>query len=322
MYRPINQRRIGLDEKPSVMSSNVTNGYAETRDGQIHFRRAGSVEDAPVVMLHMVGSSSRSFEPLMCALLSDVPSIAVDLMNYGESYRTPQEASVEYIACIVLQSLASLDIKHFHVFGHHLGAAVAVAMAKLSPHGVLSVILNGIAYATPNETAAFAATMAIPNPASSKGVQLTWAWSRIRDNFDLAGVGAGANAAEIMHRDVVDMLRAGEHWHWGYVAAFRYDPTAAMRELTCPIMFVSGKRDPVDSYHQRAVDAYPDAATYTVPAGGIYLVETHAAELATVVRQFVQTAGRVRSASSMPDIAGTTNSSAEVALSSDGRTEQ
>src|SRR3712207_8519322 len=41
--------------------------------------------------------------------------------------------------------------------------------------------------------------------------------------------------AAVMNRDVVDMLRAGENWHWAYLAVFTYDLPAAMDKLQCPI---------------------------------------------------------------------------------------
>ena len=136
--------------------------------------------------------------------------------------------------------------------------------------------------------------MAVPNPISPKGVQLIRAWSRIRDNFNLPTTGVAPNTAEIMHRDVVDMLRAGENWHWGYQAAFGYDATLAMRDLTCPVMFVSGERDPVHPFHQRAVRAFPDAASYLQPDGGMYLAETHADDLAEQLRKFTRRTDQVR----------------------------
>ena len=274
--------------------STVTNGYVDTRDGQIHYRRAGHHNDAPIVMLHMVGSSSRAFESLMVALAPDIPSIALDMMNYGESFRTRHDPSVGYIARIFVDALAALDVKRFYILGHHFGAAVAIEIARLAPNKVLGVILNGIAYATPDETAPFEPVLAVSNPISAKGVQLIWAWSRIKDNADLPNAGVTPGMAEIMHRDVVDMLRAGEDWHWGYQAAFGYDPTLAMRDLTCPVMFVSGERDPVNPFHQRAVRAFPDATAYLHPDGGMYLAETHTGDLAEQLRTFTRRADQVR----------------------------
>src|SRR3712207_7632888 len=84
--------------------------------------------------------------------------------------------------------------------------------------------------------------------------------------------------AQVMNRDVVDMLRAGENWHWAYLAVFSYDLPAAMDKLQCPKFLVSGCRDLSHPRHVHVAKVFPDAPTHENPEGGIYYAETHADE--------------------------------------------
>jgi hypothetical protein len=136
--------------------------------------------------------------------------------------------------------------------------------------------------------AIFLKTLAMPNPITLKGTQLIWAWSRIKDNFSTSMLVETPNAAAILNREVVDMLRAGENWHWGYEAVFTHDISAAMRQMKCPILLPIGRLDGAFPYHERAARAFPHALTSVHDEGGVYYFESHPAHAASRVAAFIE----------------------------------
>ena len=227
----------------------------------------------------------------MLELDGQVRTIAVDTMNYGESFRTEREPTIRYIAEVLLEAITHLGIEQFHTFGHHTGVSIQAEMAVIAPGRVLSLIMNGPTFALPEEREYNMRTLSVPNPISVKGTQIMWAWSRTKDNYPLPyGVDA-PHAAEIMHRDTVDTLRAGENWHWGYRAVFSHDLIATMQAVECPMFLVSGAEDPAHFFHERAAAAHPNARTYVSETGGVYYAESHASDLAPQIHAFISKFG-------------------------------
>src|SRR5205085_5832584 len=132
------------------------------------------------------------------------------------------------------------------------GVSIQTEMAVIAGTRVVSLIMNGPTFALPEEREYNMKTLAMPNPISVKGTQFMWAWSRTKDNYPLPYGVDSPCAAEIMHRDTVDTLRAGGDWHWGYQAVFSHDLIAAMKMVDCPIFLVSARDDPAHFFHERA----------------------------------------------------------------------
>lgn len=266
----------------------IRKSYVDVPDGQMHYRYSEVGSGPPLVLIHMTAASSAAYEPLMREMEGTVPTIAFDTMNYGESYRTTRKPEISYIAETLLTALANLGVERFHTFGHHTGVSIQTEMAIQAPERVLSTIVNGPPYASPDEMKSIAEQLAVPNPISIKGTQLIWAWSRIKDNMLVRHLGEDpARIAGVMHRDVVDMLRAGENWHWAYQAVFSYNLPPAMDKIQCPMFLVSGCRDLSHPRHLEVSKRFPDAPTHEYAEGGTYYMETHADELAPHVVDFV-----------------------------------
>lgn len=267
----------------------IEKGYVRTADGQIHYRRCEGGTGLPLAFFHMTASSSEAFERLMRQMEGKRPLIAFDSVNYGESYRTERDPSIPYMAEVMLEALANLGIERFHTFGHHTGASIQCEMAVQSPQRVLSTIMNGPTYAPLADMSALGEKLAVPNPPHVKGTQLLWAWSRIKDHMPLNPfVEPPPHAAEILHRDTVDMLRAGKNWHWGYRAVFKYDLVDTLSRMRCPMFFVCGRHDISHPLHELAAAAYPDAPAFVHPEGGVYYEESHPEDLAPRIEEFLK----------------------------------
>ena len=270
----------------------IRKSYVDTADGQLHYRYTDSGTGDPLVFLHMTAASSAAFEPIMKELEGTIPMIAFDTVNYGESFRTDHEPDIDYMASLKLEALTNLGITKFHTFGHHTGSVVQTSMAVQAPDRVLSAVLNGASYADMSVYAAFRDELALPNPITLRGTQFMWAWSRIKDVAQLPhGNVRMPRAAEVMHRDTVDMLRAGENWHWGYLAVFSYDFKSNIHKISCPMFFVSGEQDVTWPRHKAAQEAFPHMRSHQNPDGGAYYVETHPEVLAPLLLSFLEDEG-------------------------------
>jgi pimeloyl-ACP methyl ester carboxylesterase len=268
----------------------IRKGYVDTKGGQMHYRHSSGGSGIPLVMIHMTASSSAVFEPMMRELDGKFPIYAFDTVNYGESYRTDAEPSIRLIGDVLLEALAALKVDRFHTYGHHTGVNIAVDMSIRAPNRVASVIAHGPNYISMEANDYCMRNMAKPNPIHVKGGQFMFAWSRVKDNMGDAIWMETPHAAEILNRDTIDMLRAGENWHWAYRAVFSHDLIAAMKLAKCPMLLICGRREPTGAsyaHHQQALKDLPHAQGFVLEEGAVYAPESHAAELAREVVRYI-----------------------------------
>jgi pimeloyl-ACP methyl ester carboxylesterase len=103
------------------------------------FVRSGT--GAPLVLLHGLGASRRSWDPVLPALASRFDVIAVDLPGFGHSVSRPGPGEVPpaVLAQSVADLLDALGVSHPHLAGNSLGGWVALELASRRP--VASVTL-------------------------------------------------------------------------------------------------------------------------------------------------------------------------------------
>ena len=266
----------------------ITKGYVDVADGQIHYRMQSDGAGPFLILFHMTASTSESYESLMTALAGDVPTIAIDTPGYGESYKPSAEPSMEYIGKVVLEALDGLGVAKFHTFGHHTGASIALELACAAPDRTLSAMLNGVAAADPGEGEEMERTYAYPNPCDPLGDHILRAWNRIANGLELAP--HIQLPPELMHRELIAMLKAGENWAWGYRAVFRDNIPEKLKRVTRPVLFVIAEHDGVMPWHIREVERNPRFASYIAPDHGVFYSELAAQDLAPRLREFMQNA--------------------------------
>ena len=121
------------------------------------YREAGSPGGDPVLMLHGITDTSRSFLPLMqhlARLRPDLHLIAPDLRGHGDSSMPPAPGCSEApercfrIADFAADTAALMDsmgIDRAHLVGHSIGSAVAQEIALTSPSRIRRLVLIGSA---------------------------------------------------------------------------------------------------------------------------------------------------------------------------------
>jgi 3-oxoadipate enol-lactonase len=113
----------------------------------------------PVVMIHGLGGTSNSFQPLLAAL-DGYHVIRPDLPGSGRS-ETPMEAlSIEGHAASVLAALTALGVARAHFVGHSMGTLIAQHIAATAQDCVLSLTLFGALTEPPEAARAGLATRA------------------------------------------------------------------------------------------------------------------------------------------------------------------
>lgn len=120
---------------------------------QIHAVEAGDPEGEPVVFLHGLTDTSRSFAPVierLATLRPDLRLIAIDQRGHGASSMPRDPAckaapercfSIEDFARDVVATLDALEIDRAHLVGHSMGGLVAQEVALSRPDRIASVTL-------------------------------------------------------------------------------------------------------------------------------------------------------------------------------------
>ena len=102
--------------------------------------RSGSGE--PLVLLHALGLSRKSWAPVIPALAERFDVVAVDLPGFGGSAPLPPDVEptpVELARCVA-ELLDQLGLHRPHVAGNSLGGWVALELAHLRPVASLALV--------------------------------------------------------------------------------------------------------------------------------------------------------------------------------------
>jgi pimeloyl-ACP methyl ester carboxylesterase len=104
------------------------------------YERAGAGE--PLVLLHALGLSRRTWDPVVPALSEHFKVIAVDLPGFGDSEPLPAdiEPNPAALAAAVARLLDELGIANPHLVGNSLGGWVALELASMRPAASVTLL--------------------------------------------------------------------------------------------------------------------------------------------------------------------------------------
>jgi pimeloyl-ACP methyl ester carboxylesterase len=186
----------------------------ELRSRVVHgYRRAFRIAGAgpPVLLIHGIGDSSRTWLPVMQKLAQHHLVIAPDLLGHGESERPRADYSVAAYANGMRDLLGVLGIDRVTLVGHSLGAGVAMQFAYQYPERTERLVLvsaGGVGRSVNN----------VLRLVSTPGAHLTLALLRVPGArtavgglvraLQLADAGLGRDAPDLMR--VIDALPDGQ----------------------------------------------------------------------------------------------------------------
>ncbi|MFD0665749.1 alpha/beta fold hydrolase [Thermocatellispora tengchongensis] len=103
------------------------------------FRMAG--DGPPLLLIHGIGDSSATWEPVLPLLARRFTVIAPDLLGHGESDKPRADYAVAAYACGMRDLLSVLGVDRVTVAGHSLGGGIAMQFAYQFPERCERLVL-------------------------------------------------------------------------------------------------------------------------------------------------------------------------------------
>lgn len=224
--------------------------FIEVDNQSIHYREGGQGEC--LLFIHEMPLSSEVFIPLMNRLKEQMHVVAPDLPGYGDSSPLNERLSISQYASLLLKFMDQANIGYFSIFGVHGGASIAIEMAKQASDRVNKLFLSGVPLFKEEERVKMHQNLKVFTYDDSGNHFQQW-WYYFEKKWD------ETTSKEIIHTAVIDVMKAGPNYDWGYREAFDYNPEPALRELTHPVFLPIAKDDPLVSKNAIILEMLPHA---------------------------------------------------------------
>ena len=258
--------------------SNIRKGYADTPNGQIHFRQLKAVDATPLVLFHQTASSGMMFGSLMTLLADDFHTIAPDNPGFGASFPPPSLFTVQYLSDSLHAALTSIGVESCYVFGHHSGSAIAVQMAYDHPGFIQRMVLSGPPLLSVDQVNGLRASLKAFRIADDGG-HLVQVWERIRKRDS-------ALALEIVHREVLLTQSARDAAQGTYQAVFDQPFGEQLAALEIPILVMAGEHDTLRASLEPAFQLLRNGEMRVIAGEGAYICDTNPQAVAEILKSF------------------------------------
>lgn len=231
----------------------IRKAYIDITDGQVHLRRIEG-DGSAVVFLHQTASSGQMWIKTMERLAGRWTMLALDTPGFGGSFDpAPDEPpSTTGYAAWIYEAVKAAGIGWCHLVGHHTGACIAVELAARRPEMALSLTMIGPVPLTADErqeAAKVYGTLIVPNRDGSYLME-NWEYLRkLKADRDVM----------LIHREMIDQLRAWRGRVQSYAAVWEQDFTSLYKKVSCPILIGAASEDVLRPYLERARKIRPAA---------------------------------------------------------------
>lgn len=257
----------------------IRKGYADTPQGQIHYRQLKQADGIPLVLFHQTASSGMMYESLMTVLADDFHTIAPDNPGFGASFSPHGLFSVQYLSDSLHAALTHLCVEACYVFGHHSGSAIAVQMAYDHPGFIQKMILSGPPLLDDAQIDGLKASLK-PFAIAEDGSHLTQVWERIRKRDS-------AVPLETVHREVLLTQSAREAAQAAYQAVFEQPFKVQLEALEIPVLVMAGEHDTLRASLEPAYSILKNGVMKVIPNEGPYICDQNPQAVADVIRKFI-----------------------------------
>jgi 3-oxoadipate enol-lactonase len=243
--RPTSAKAV-LPCQHTAMSS-----FHKTASGTcVHYIQSGTETGPLILLLHGLGGSTRTFEPLLPFLPADYHIVNIDLEGFGKTALNKTQSTISvgrHVADLgdVISHLqrhsctASNSTQPIVLIGHSLGSIIAVQYAARHPKAVSGLGLLGVGKSAAHIPAARERMLGLAKRTRAEGIDVA------ADIAKSSNVPAGADSdsarnevrAAVAASDAEGYARTCE----AMVSADHKDPDYS--QITVPVVFVSGEDD-------------------------------------------------------------------------------
>ncbi len=262
-----------MNNEPLVVSRHFVSIRGKHGHRQVHYRRAG---DGPcLVLLHQSPQSSLEYVELMKDWGRRFTVIAPDTPGYGASDPIGGDglAMADFADCVA-EFIRALGIRKTGLYGFHTGAAMAVETAVRHPDLITAVAVNGYGAFNEEEQADLLENYLPAFVPAFDGSHLAWLWARLRQQlmffpwYDLrasARMDYDLPSPGLLQKQVLEFLRAGDHYRTAYACAFAHDGGGAVAQLAVPGLVTAWVGDVLASQLERMPPPPEGVAVYSSP---------------------------------------------------------
>ena len=279
-------------------------GFKQVGDVEIFYRDAGA-EDAPVILLlHGFPTASHMFRDLIPLLSDHFRLIAPDLPGFGQTKAPPRsrfEYTFDHMAEVIEGFAQSLSLDRFSLYVFDYGAPVGLRLAMRNPEKIAAIISqNGNAYVEgfSDEWGPWEAYWRDPSDANREACRASLSPDTIRNWQYGTGADSALLSPDGYELDIAYMARPGaEEIQLDLILDYRSNVAlypafqAYFRQHRPPLLAAWGRYDP--AFIPAGAEAYrrdlPDAQIHLLDTGH-FALETHAQEIADLMRTFLDKA--------------------------------
>lgn len=227
--------------------------YVDISGGQIHLRRVEGA-GSPIVSLHQTASSGQMWTKTMERLAGRWTMLALDTPGFGGSFDLAPDAkpSTTDYAEWIYEAVKAAGVEKCHLVGHHTGACIAVELAARHSEIVLSLTMIGPVPLTADERTEAAKVYGTPIEPNAHG-------SYLMENWDYLRKLKADRDVMLIHREMIDQLRAWRGRVQSYAAVWEQDFTSLYEKVNCPILIGAASADVLQPNLERAKEMHPDA---------------------------------------------------------------
>ena len=270
-------------------------------DAEVFYREAGHADAPAILLLHGFPTASHMFRDLMPLLSDRYRVIAPDLPGFGQTKTPPRgrfDYSFEQLADVIEAFTEALSLDRYALYIFDYGAPVGLRLAMRHPERVTAIISqNGNAYVEgfSDQWGPWEAYWRDASNANREACRPSLSPDTIRNWQYGTGADTELLSPDGYELDIAYMARPGaEEIQLDLIQDYRTnvalypDFQAYFRAHRPPLLAVWGRHDP--AFVPAGAKAYqrdlPAAEVHLLDAGH-FALETHADEIATLIRDFL-----------------------------------